>query len=49
MQDVAVEMERVLATCQPPAYVGVGGSAPVAGVQRFMYAAFHVQVTGVRE
>lgn len=47
MQDVVVEMERVLAMCQPPSYLGVGGSAPVDGKAGLMYAAFHVQVTGV--
>lgn len=49
MQDVAVEMERVLMTCQPPTYLGIGGSAPVDGKEGFMYAAFHAQVTGLRE
>ena len=49
MQGVVIEMERVLETCQPPMYMGVGGSAPVNGVKGFMYGAFHVRVTGVRE
>ena len=42
-------MERVLATCQPPMYLGIGGSAPVAGMPGLMYAAFHAQVTGVEQ
>lgn len=49
MRDVVVEMERVLAMCQPPAYRGIGGSAPVMGKEKFMYAAFHVQIMGVRQ
>ena len=47
MQDVVVEMERVLAACQPPMYLGIGGSAPVDGKAGFLYAAFHAEVTGV--
>ena len=47
MQNVVEQMERVLAVCQPPAYLGVGGSAPVNGMAGFMWASFHVQVTGV--
>ncbi|CAF9943399.1 MAG: hypothetical protein ALECFALPRED_000292 [Alectoria fallacina] len=49
MGDVVKEMERVLRTCQPPGYLGVGGSAPVGGQGGLWYAAFHVQVTGVSE
>lgn len=45
--DVVREMERVLQTCQPPGFLGVGGSAPVGGQGGLWYAAFHVQVTGV--
>ena len=45
MQDVVVAMERVLEECQPPEYMGIGGSAPVNGKPGFMYAAFHAEVT----
>ena len=47
LRDAVVEMEKVLTLCQPPGYRGVGGSTPVAGQEGFMWAAFHVEVTGV--
>ena len=47
MRDVVEQAERVLAVCQPPRYAGVGGSTPVDALPGFMYASFHVQVTGV--
>ena len=47
LQDVVGAMERVLATCQPPRYSGVGGTAPVNARPGFVYAAFHAQVMAV--
>lgn len=49
MRDVVVEMMRILLLCQPPRYLGIGGSAPVEVAEGFRYAAFHVQVTGVAQ
>ena len=48
MRDVVSQVLRVLEVCQPPKYFGIGGSAPVRGQTGFMYAAFHVQVTGIK-
>ena len=48
-QDVAAKVVEILEVCQPPKYLGIGGTAPLAGIQRLMYASFHVQVTGMAE
>ena len=47
LRDAVVEMGKVLTLCQPPGYRGIGGTTPVAGQEGLMWAAFHVEVTGV--
>lgn len=47
LRDVVLKVINILAICQPPQHLGIGGVTPIGGTEGFMYAAFHVQVTGV--
>lgn len=49
LHDVMLKMIKVLDICQPPKHLGIGGSTPIGGTEGLMYAAFHVQVTGVAQ
>lgn len=50
MSTVVAQMQRILTTCQPPSYSGVGGAAPIPDIEQGVTdKSFDVLVTGVAQ